>query len=57
MNHAVMSRRKSEATSDSRAKGQSAKISLSDSFQELMYMQFMNLNVSYIIYERLGLLS
>ena len=42
MNHAVMSRRKSERKRDA-----GSKISLSDSFQEIMYIQFLNLNVSY----------
>ena len=51
MNHAVMSRRKSEEASSShyRSGHEPTKICLSDSFQELMYIQFMNLNVSYEI--------
>ena len=34
---------------DGSNEGSSSKIQLSDSFQEIMYLQFLNLNVSYII--------
>jgi len=53
MNHAVMSRRKSERADDCNSKhdpnygtNHNSKVQLSDSFQELMYIQFLNLNVS-----------